>query len=558
MPQIKENMGLLSCVGLIVGACVGSAIFSLSGITILYAGASAILSWVIAAVIYGMYGVLVSRLALQFPRSGGIYVFPRLAIGGNTGRLLGFMSGWGYVISNIIAIAFSATYLGVYLNAGFPQIPAQAATIISLFLTFGVLMFNGRSSQCIQDILVGLLVAVLLFFCVVAFGAGSFEPAHFDGFFSGGVKGTTGFINAIPLAMVAYGGCVAIAFVASEVRNPVKNVKRSLFLGLGLVVILYVAFLAAIIGTLPLEVLRDNEQIRYIPAFASVMMGSLSAYPYLVKVISACGAVALLTTVIALTRINARAIQAISWEGLLPRHLGYETTSGRPVNAYFLILCVCLTLCLFHVNMDIIINLGAVMNIVSMVITCVAAYFLSRKKLTVPYRGMFPAIVAVLLCACYVPDIIGGRSDMWMFTAVAYALAIVTFLICRHRSSTHVEGIVVHGQGRGRLHSMPTANIEPRVGCVLPKEGVWATTVSIKGDPKEYKGMTHIGPRPSVDDNPRITVETLILDFEGDIYGRRISLDFNKFIRPTRKFSNLDELKLQIDSDIAVARNLSI
>ena len=63
----EGKLGFVSCVALVVGACVGSAIFSLSGLTIFFAGASAVLSWIIAAVVFSLYGMLVAELAVRYP-----------------------------------------------------------------------------------------------------------------------------------------------------------------------------------------------------------------------------------------------------------------------------------------------------------------------------------------------------------------------------------------------------------------------------------------------------------------------------------------------------------
>ena len=561
MASVSGNkMSLSSCVSLIIGACVGSAIFSISGITLLYAGASAIISWITAAAIYGLYGLTVSMLAQRFPRSGGIYVFPRLAFNGPAGRLLAWFSAWGYVVSNIIATAFSAIYFGVFLCAGFPGMNPVAGTVASLLVCLGTLMLSGRHSQRVQNALVAVLVAALALFCAFAFfGKGAFHPENFSGFFSRGTLGRYGFVSAIPLAMVSYGGCVAIAFVAAEVRNPERNIRLSLFLGLGAVTLLYVAFLCAIIGTLPLETLLGDEHLWYTPAFASVSHGSLGGYPFLAQLVSVCGCLALLTTEIALTRINARALQEMSRDGLLPRCVQRENGNSRPYVAYFCLIALCLGASLLSGCTELLINLGAVLNIVSMTITCAAAVRCAsmpdkRRK----SAGLMPAAVAAVLWACYIPGVASGKADMWIFTAAVYAVGAGVYLVRRKDFPVSICGTVVHGKGHGHLHGMPTANLQIDGGSVLPENGVWATTVYVEGIVKAYRGLTNVGTRPSDDDSPEITVETFITDFSGDLYDKRLRLDFNRYIRPTRKFDGgLDELRGQIEKDLKEAADLS-
>ena len=77
----KKGIGLVSCVTMIAGGMIGSAIFSLSGMTMYNAGASAIVSWAIAAVIMLIYGLVCAELSTIFPKSGGVFVFPSKALG---------------------------------------------------------------------------------------------------------------------------------------------------------------------------------------------------------------------------------------------------------------------------------------------------------------------------------------------------------------------------------------------------------------------------------------------------------------------------------------------
>lgn len=86
MENNKKKIKLFACVFMLIGGMFGSAIFSLSGITILEAGPSAIISWIVAGVIMLVYGLLVSELAAYFPESGGVYVFPAKAIKGKLGE----------------------------------------------------------------------------------------------------------------------------------------------------------------------------------------------------------------------------------------------------------------------------------------------------------------------------------------------------------------------------------------------------------------------------------------------------------------------------------------
>ncbi len=118
-----------------------------------------------------------------------------------------------------------------------------------------------------------------------------------------------------------------------------------------------------------------------------------------------------------------------------------------------------------------------------------------------------------------------------------------------------VSGEVVVGMGNGKKSLFPTANIAYGEEKFLPSDGVYAGAAEIKG--KIYKTAVNIGKNPTLDAKLR-TVEAYILDFEGELYGENITVEFIKKLRDDRKFSGFDELKKQIEKDIDAVRKIEI
>ncbi|WP_300348063.1 bifunctional riboflavin kinase/FAD synthetase [Clostridium sp.] len=120
-----------------------------------------------------------------------------------------------------------------------------------------------------------------------------------------------------------------------------------------------------------------------------------------------------------------------------------------------------------------------------------------------------------------------------------------------------LKGEVVGGKRIGRTIDFPTANIDINKKIVLPKIGVYYTNVELNGE--VYKGITSVGNNPTVN-GKNITVETHILDFDEDIYGKEIKLYFISKIRDEKKFNSLEELKLQLinDKNFAEKSNIKI
>ena len=112
---------------------------------------------------------------------------------------------------------------------------------------------------------------------------------------------------------------------------------------------------------------------------------------------------------------------------------------------------------------------------------------------------------------------------------------------------------VAHGYRIGRTIGIPTINFTVPSHVLIPKNGVYITRVYLP-DGRSYAGVTNIGTRPTVSDGDAISVETFLLDFREDLYEKRIRLDFCRHLRGEQKFHSLEELKAQIEQDIAVTR----
>lgn len=121
------------------------------------------------------------------------------------------------------------------------------------------------------------------------------------------------------------------------------------------------------------------------------------------------------------------------------------------------------------------------------------------------------------------------------------------------RNPLHIlSGKVIHGRGIGKLVGMPTANMEIPDESILPPSGVYITEILLDG--QVYYGLTNIGTRPTVDNDKEISVETHILNFNEEIYGKSIRIQLFNRLRPQQKFENFSLLLEQIRTDCIAAR----
>lgn len=110
-----------------------------------------------------------------------------------------------------------------------------------------------------------------------------------------------------------------------------------------------------------------------------------------------------------------------------------------------------------------------------------------------------------------------------------------------------VSGVVGYGKQLGRKIGFPTINIYTDQKKLLPPSGVYESHLCIDGI--IYKGITNIGDNPTTDGDGRMRVETHIIGYDGDMYGRNITVYMDSFIRGEKKFQNVEELRRQIDMD---------
>lgn len=117
-----------------------------------------------------------------------------------------------------------------------------------------------------------------------------------------------------------------------------------------------------------------------------------------------------------------------------------------------------------------------------------------------------------------------------------------------------IEGMVIVGDGRGRTIGIPTANLSVWEKQVLPGRGVYACKVELDG--RFWQAATNIGTRPTFDGNQSTTIETHLLDFDGNLYGRSLKLDFVKRLRGEQRFPSIEALVEQIHMDITRTREV--
>lgn len=147
-----------------------------------------------------------------------------------------------------------------------------------------------------------------------------------------------------------------------------------------------------------------------------------------------------------------------------------------------------------------------------------------------------------------------AEGDVCSSTAVRAALEVgdmkhAAALLARSYS---LSGRVLHGEKKGRELGYPTANIQPAAHLKLPRYGVYVVTVQVEG--MRHKGVASLGVRPTLNPTERPLLETHLFDFNGDLYGKRLTVQLHQHLRDEKHFDSLDALTHQMGEDAKQAR----
>ena len=243
MTELKREFSLLDTTMISVGSMIGSGIFLVpAGIALLLHSSSlSILAWIIGGII-SLFGALsIAELGTTYPNAGGLYVYLKKIYG----PLWGFLYGWSAFAvirtASISAVAVGfATYLGYFIP--FSEWEIKLIAIASIVILTMINCLGVKSGAIVQNILTIIKIGTLVIVALLGIWGGSVSNLTAPDTVS--IPGT-GMIGSFGLALVAvlwaYDGWIQTTFVAGEIKEPQKNIPRSLFISTLLVILIYVS-----------------------------------------------------------------------------------------------------------------------------------------------------------------------------------------------------------------------------------------------------------------------------------------------------------------------------
>lgn len=405
MEKSKGKLTTITCVTIMMGAMLGSAIFSLSGVTYAMAGPAHIITWIVAAALLLAYGLIAAELACMYPVSGGLYVYPREILGKTRRQkeFWGWTSAWAYLNTSIIGASFSAIYISAYLGQ---LIPATANYTVTFAVITCVIcglcnIFNISFVGKVNLVMVGFMAVALMVYSFMGFSVA--DMANYIPFFSQGYGGTIGWITAVPNAMLAYGGIVALVSVSSDIEEPKKTIPKSMIISMVCITILYVFVIAATVGMINTGAFVSDPSLQYYPLYVAIA-SALPNAGWVAILVSLAALLALFTTILVLIMSSANTIAVAAKSGFLPAFLGkYNEKTKTPVNSIILTTVIVSVIACFPQFVTQITSTGAVAMVVTVALL---AYTLikARKKIKadedsfrLPGGNVLPVAIVVIL-----------------------------------------------------------------------------------------------------------------------------------------------------------------
>jgi len=277
MKKLQRTLSLPGAIAVSVGGML-SGIFVLPGLAVGITGSSVWLAFLVAALCILPAVLSKSELATAMPKSGGTYVYIERAFG----PLFGTIAGIGLWLSLLLKSAFSLVGLSAYLYV-LIEIDASSTKGIALFALLVILLLNVFGVKKVEKTqLIIVSISVLSLIAIIFFGTSSFDSTMLEPVF---VDGSSGFITGVAFLYISYAGVTKIAAVAGEIKNPEKNLPRTMIFSLFLITMIYVLVALVLVGNVEASVLSTDIKPIY-TLFQSIGGSSMGYVAGIVGVIT--------------------------------------------------------------------------------------------------------------------------------------------------------------------------------------------------------------------------------------------------------------------------------
>ena len=394
MKKLQRTLSLPGAIAVSIGGML-SGIFVLPGLAVGITGSSIWLAFLVASLCILPAVLSKSELATSMPKSGGTYVYIERAFG----PLFGTVSGLGLWLSLLLKSAFSLVGLSAYLYV-LVEIDSSLTKSIALFSLLLILLLNIFGVKKVEKTQLFIVsTSVLSLICLIFFGFGSFDSALTEPVFP---KESSGFISAVAFLYISYAGVTKVAAVAGEIKNPEKNLPKTMLLSLFLITVVYVLVAVVLVGNIEASFLATD--IKPIYTLSQKLGGD--AFGYAAGVV---GVLTLLSMANSGVLASSRFPFAMARDKMLPGFLG--SVNGKFMTPVYSIIVTAFVIGLAVIYLDVekIAKLASAFKVLMFISVNLAVIVLretnaqwynpSYKSPFYPYVQVFGVISGIVLLA---------------------------------------------------------------------------------------------------------------------------------------------------------------
>lgn len=434
---LKRTLGPISLTAMGIGAIVGTGIFVLTGVAAAkYAGPGLMVSFVIAGVVSGLAALCYAEFASSVPISGSAYTYSYATLG----ELIAWIIGWDLILeyavgAAAVSIGWSGyvtdllkSAFGLTLPPGLTDSPFSGGIInlpaVIIILLITALLIRGTSeSSKVNNIIVAIKLAVVLFFIVV--GVGHVNPANWSPFLP---FGDGGILRGASIIFFAYIGFDMVSTSAEETRNPGRDLPIGIIGSLLICTLLYILVTAVLTGMVPYTQLNVAS-----PVSRAMILTGLNVAASIISIGAICG---LTTVLIVLLYGQSRVFFSMSRDGLLPGVFSHIHPRLRTPYWSSLLIGVVVALVAGLTPIDVVAELTNIGTLAAFALVSLAVLILRRtqpnlhRTFRVPLVPLIPllSIIASLVLIAFLPLVTILRFIVWL----AIGLLIYFFYGRRH------------------------------------------------------------------------------------------------------------------------------
>jgi len=440
---LKRTLGPISITAMGIGAIVGTGIFVLTGVAAArYAGPGLILSFVLAAIVSGLAALCYAEFASTVPIAGSAYTYSYATLGELVAWIIGWdlileyavgaaavSIGWSGYVTDLIKSAFGITLPKALtispFSGGIINLPAF---LIILLLTLLLIRGTSETSR-FNNVIVGIKLAVILFFIVVGFG--HVNPANWSPFLP---FGPGGIFRGAAIIFFAYIGFDQVSTSAEEARNPAKDLPLGILLSLGVCTLLYIVVTAILTGIVSYTQLNVASPVSH-----ALLLIGLKGSASIISVGAICG---LTTVLLVLLYGQSRIFFSMARDGLLPTMFSHVHPRFRTPYLSSLLIGIVVALIAGLTPIDVVAELTNIGTLAAFVLVSAAILIMRRTQpdrprgFRVPWVPVLPilSMLGSLLLIVSLPLVTIIRFIIWLAIGL-----LIYFLYSRHHSRLQQE-----------------------------------------------------------------------------------------------------------------------